>query len=190
MSNSSVAPPRAIKWDEMRHFARLRFRAVLRMCDEETIQDLVSDAITRLFRLQRQEEIRNPEALMTTLVHRLTVDYVRRFRSRGSRLEPLESVDGVEIPLPTADDPAALPADMLELFRFVVLEYFRENEISCHSLASEFFAEVNWSKVAERMQVKHNTVIKRWSRCVEKIRLLIETQSGPLWDWARAAQVV
>jgi hypothetical protein len=50
---------------------------------------------------------------------------------------------------------------MLQLFRFVVLEHFKQHDCPCHELATDFFAELSWASVARRLQVRHNTVIKR-----------------------------
>jgi hypothetical protein len=44
--------------------------------------------------------------------------------------------------------------------------------------------------VARRLQVRHNTVIKRWSRCMVQIRELAYSQRGPVWEWAREARIV
>ena len=56
--------------------------------------------------------------------------------------------------------------------------------------AALFFAEQSWSTVAERVGLRHNTVIKRWSRCMEQVRKLVRTQQGPVWEWARSVELV
>jgi hypothetical protein len=108
-------------------------------------------------------------------VDRVCVDHVRR--SVGEK-----AVAG--------DGASAIGVDMLELFRFVVLEHFKQHDAPCHELAEEFFAELSWTAVARRAQLRHSTVIRRWSRCTEQIRELAYAQRGPLWEWARAARIV
>src|SRR5262249_53978244 len=92
--------------------------------------------------------------------------------------------------LPAQDPEHQVSPDMLDLFRFVVLEHFKQNDAPCHELAVQFFAEQSWSTVARELQLKHNTVIKRWSRCMEPIRGLAYTQRGRVWEWARDAGLV
>ena len=110
-------------------------------------------------------------------------------RGPSGRLDPLAD-SGEPLELPAPDLSQEMPADMLELFRFVVLEHFRAHDVPCHELATEFFAEQSWAAVAGRLGLKHNTVIKRWSRCMAQVRALASTHQGPVWDWARAARVV
>ena len=142
-----------------------------------------------LFRLSQRETLVNPEALATTLVHRVCVDHVRRMRGPSGRLDPIPD-SGSPLEWPASDPEDDVPADMLELFRFVVLEHFQARDVACHDLAREFFAEHSWSAVAERAGLRHNTVIKRWSRCMEQVRELARSERGPVWEWARAAGVL
>ena len=145
--------------------------------------------MVRLFRLSQREALLNAEALATTLTHRVAVDHVRRMRGPSGRLEPLPDSDA-PLELPAPDPSEEVPADMLELFRFVVLEHFRTHDAPCHALAMDFFAEQSWSVVAAHLGLKHNTVIKRWSRCMAQLRSLAQGQHGAVWDWARAARIV
>jgi DNA-directed RNA polymerase specialized sigma24 family protein len=176
-------------WDTLRAYALHRIRGRLRFAPAETLEDLAQEVMVTLFRLSLRETLLNPEALATTLVHRVCVDHVRRMRGPAGRLDSLPECDSA-LELPAPDPSQAVPADMLELFRFVVLEHFRTHDVPCHALATEFFAEQSWSAVAERLGVKHNTVIKRWSRCMEQVRELARSQRGPMWEWARAARVL
>ena len=184
-TRTAVAPD----WKALRSYTHQRIRGRLRFAPAETLEDLTQEVMVTLFRLSQRETLLNPEAMATTLVHRVCVDHVRRMRGPTGRLEALPESDGpLELPAPDPSD--EVPADMLELFRFVVLEHFKTNDAPCHELAADFFAEQSWSVVAERLQLKHNTVIKRWSRCMESVRTLAGSQRGPVWEWARAARVV
>jgi len=164
-------------------------RRKLRSAPPDTLEDLAREALVTLFRLSRRETLANPDALAATLVDRVCVDHVRRLRGPAGRLDSLADADA---PLePPAHDSANAPGvDMLELFRFVVLEHFKQHDAPCHELAAEFFAEQSWSNVARRLQVRHTTVIKRWSRCMEQVRELAYAQRGPVWEWAREARIV
>jgi DNA-directed RNA polymerase specialized sigma24 family protein len=164
-------------------------RRKLRFTPDGTIEDLAQEVMVTLFRLSQREKLVNPAALATTLVHRVCVDHVRRMRGPTGRLDPLPDVDS-PLELPAHDPAHEVGADMLELFRFVVLEHFKQHDVACHELATDFFAELSWSTVSRRLQLRHNTVIKRWSRCMEQIRELTYSQRGPVWEWAREARIV
>lgn len=184
---SSAAP--ALDWDGLRGLALRRLRARLRFTSQETLEDLAQEVIVILFRMSRRETIQNAEALVTTLCHRTCVSHIRRMHGPTGRLEALPEGDSPH-ELPAPDPAQEVGADMLELFRFVVTEHFRSNDAGCLELANEFFAEHNWATVAERLGLKHNTVIKRWSRCMETVRSIARSGSGPVWEWARAVQIV
>ena len=182
-------PLGATDWKALRAFALQGLRRKLRATPASTIEDLAQEVMVTLFRLSQQEKLLNPEALTTTLVHRVYVDHVRRMRGPTGRLVPLpESDSPLELPSPDPGDEVGV--DMLQLFRFVVLEHFKQHDAPCHALAADFFGELSWAAVARRLQVRHNTVIKRWSRCMVQIRELAYSQRGPVWDWARKAGIV
>ena len=161
----------------------------MRFAPAESIEDLTQEVLVRLFRLSQRETLENPEALATTMVHRICVDHVRRMRGPSGRLDPLPEGDS-PMELPAPDPEHEVSVDMLQMFRFVVIEHFRTSDLPCHELAVDFFAELSWSAVSNRLGLKHNTIIKRWSRCMEQVRRLASAQSGPLWDWARTAGMV
>jgi DNA-directed RNA polymerase specialized sigma24 family protein len=179
----------AIDWKALRAHALQGVRRKLRFTPAGTIEDLAQEVMVTLFRLSQRERLVNPEALTTTLVHRVCVDHVRRMRGPTGRLDPLPDGDS-PLELPAQDPSHEVGADMLELFRFVVLEHFKQHDAACHELATDFFAELSWSTVARRLQLRHNTVIKRWSRCMEQVRELAYSQRGPVWEWAREARIV
>ena len=178
-----------LDWKTLRAFALQRVRRRLRFAPATTTEDLAQEVMVTLFRLSQREPLINPEALVTTLANRLCVDHVRRMRGPTGRLDPLPESD-TPLELPAQDPAHEVGADMLELFRFVVLEHFKQHDVPCHELAALFFAEQSWSSVARQQQLKHNTVIKRWSRCMEQIREVAYTQRGPVWEWAREAGIV
>jgi DNA-directed RNA polymerase specialized sigma24 family protein len=155
----------------------------------DTSEDLAREAMVTLFRLSRREKLSNPETLAATLVDRVCLDHVRRLRGPAGRLDVLLDVDAPLAP-PAGDAADETGVDMLELFRFVVLEHFEQHDAPCQELAAEFFAEQSWATVAKRLQVRHTTVIRRWSKCMEQVRELAYAQRGPVWEWARRARIV
>lgn len=164
-------------------------RRKLKAVPADTIEDLAREAMVTLFRLSRREALADPDALVTTLVDRVCVDHLRRRRGPSGRLDPIDEANAPPEP-PAREAAYAVGVDMLELFRFVVLEHFKQHDAPCHELAEEFFAEQSWTAVARRAQLRHGTVIRRWSLCTEQIRELAYAQRGPLWEWARAARIV
>ena len=161
----------------------------LRYVPPDTLEDLAREAMVTLFRLSRREALANPETLAATLVDRVCVDHVRRMRGPSGRLDPLPETD-TPLELPARDPVQEVGADMLELFRFVVLEHFKQHDAPCQELAAEFFAEQSWTAVAKRLQIRHVTVIRRWSHCMQQVRELAYAQRGPVWEWARQARIV
>lgn len=187
-SEAASTPP-IPDWPALRAYAVRRIRGRLRFAPSETVEDLAQEVMVTLFRLSQRETLVNAEAFATTLVHRVCVDHVRRMRGPAGRLDALPD-SGTPLECPAPDPSQEVPADMLELFRFVVLEHFAREDAPCHELAREFFAEHSWSAVAERLGLRHNTAIKRWSRCMERMRGWARSEQGPLWEWARSAGVV
>ena len=155
----------------------------------DTLEDLAREAMVTLFRLSRREALANPDTLAATLVDRVCMDHVRRLRGPNVRLDALPDA-GAQLRTDANAAAARASIDMLELFRFVVLEHFKQHDAPCHELAAEFYAAQSWAAVAQRLQVRHTTVIRRWSRCMEQVRELAYAQRGPVWEWAREARIV
>ena len=143
----------------------------------------------RLFRYTQRDPRVRPDELVATLARLVCRDHARRRLGARGLLHVVPDTDApLELPPPDPDRDAAV--DMLELFRFVVLEHFRQHDPASHELAEAFFAEQSWLSVARRMQLPTHKVIRRWSDGAAEIRELAYTQRGPVWEWARAAGVV
>lgn len=163
-------------------------RRKLRSAPPDTLEDLAREAMVTLFRLSRREALANPDTLAATLVDRVCMDHVRRLRGPAGRLDALEQ--DAALAATAGGAPGEAGVDMLELFRFVVLEHFKQHDAPCQELAAEFYAEQSWAAVARRLQLRHTTVIRRWSKCMEQVRELAYAQRGPVWEWARQARIV
>lgn len=176
-------------WNALGVHAQQHVRRTLRTAPPPTVDDLAREVVVRLFRYSRREKLVRPEELVGTLARVVCRDHVRRRAGVRAMLNAIPDADGpLELPPPDPEQESGV--DMLELFRFVVLEHFRQHDPACHELATEFFTEQSWSSVARRMQVHPRTIIRRWSSGMEQIRELAYTQRGPVWEWARAAGLV
>lgn len=160
-------------------------RARLRSAPAETVEDLSQEVLVTLFRLSRRERLLEPQSLVHTLAHRVCVDHIRRQRGAAGRLDPVPDADSPGEWV-RGDPSADMPTDLLELFRFLVLERFHELDAPCQDLATRFYTEQSWSTVAEQLGVRPATVIKRWARCMQQVRRLVRAQRGRLGDWARS----
>lgn len=181
--------PAAIDWDRLRATALQRLRSRLRFTPSDKLEDLAQEVVIALFQVSQRETLLNPEALLTTICHRVIVSHVRRMHGPQGRLDALPDTDS-PFELPAPDPQQEVGADMLEMFRFAVCEHFRVNDAPCLQLAHAFFAEQNWAVVSEQLGLKHNTVIKRWSRCMESVRAVAKHGTGPVWEWARSAELL
>lgn len=171
-------------WGRLRLLATQRLRARFPHAASGTLDDLSLEVLVTLFRMGRHEPLANPQVLTETLVQRVAEDHIRRMRGPAGRLDPVSEVDTAFDP---AGDMAAGPTDMLELFRFLVLQHFHEMNAPCETLASRFFAKQSWSAVGEELELRPQTAIKRWSVCMAQVRKRLQTARGPVWVWARSA---
>jgi DNA-directed RNA polymerase specialized sigma24 family protein len=137
--------------------------------DRTHLDDLVQEACIRLLRAWRRERVDDTDALAYVIAQRTWVDFIRR-RTRWRRL----FTEGEEREI-------AGPAggyewgDLGDRLRFLVLAFFdREGRTACRELAHAYFAERDWKSVAEAWHESHAAVRKRWSRCVEEVRRLMQ----------------
>jgi len=184
-SNPQAATP---DWDELRLRTMQRIRTRLRNLPPTTLEDLAQEVLVTLFRLSRREPLVNPGVLAATLADRVCVDHVRRLRGPVAAVEPLPD-PGAPLELPLADGSRGLPLDVPELLRFLIHEHLRVHDAACQGLAADFFVEQSWSAVASRLETRHPTVIKRWARCMQRVRPLVRRGAGAVWEWARAARL-
>jgi DNA-directed RNA polymerase specialized sigma24 family protein len=80
-----------------------------------------------------------------------------------------------------------LKGDLLERLEFVVVEALdRARESECKELALAWFDGRSWRDLGFAQGVEHAAVRKRWSRCLEKVRQLMDQdpQWGPLLRWS------
>jgi hypothetical protein len=154
-----------INWSDARRFIRERLASRLGGPGRPEIDDLTQEAAIRLLRASRQAEIREPAALMTTIVDRTLKDHIRRKRRWSLLVQPLTGDS-----IPDGAGPPDEPGDPQERVEFIVLEFFRNRGSECLKLAEAFFAHRTWRSVAESRGVSHAAIRKKWSRCCSVLR--------------------
>jgi len=176
-------------WGELHEQAKQHVRRTLRSADPSTVDDLAREVAVRLYRLAQRDPRARPGELLAALAQVVSRDHVRRRMGARGLLSAVAD-GGAPLELPPPDPAHDAAVDMLELFRFVVLEHFRQHDAASHELAEAFFEEQSWSNVARRLQLPTHKVIRRWSDGAAQVRELAYTQRGPVWEWARAAGIV
>lgn len=172
-------------WGALKQLAIQRLRMRLPLAGAGTLEDLALEVQVMLFRLSRREPLENAQVLADSLVQRVAMDHIRRLRGGAGRLDPVSSADTAFEPAGAATGLAA-STDMLELFRFLVLQQFHEVDAPCETLATRFYSSQSWSAVAEELELRPQTAIKRWVTCMGLARKRLQTQRGAVWDWARS----
>ena len=175
----------APEWGTLRAQTVRRLRERLPFASEGTLQDLALEVQVMLFRLSRREPLTDAAGLSASLEQRVAADHIRRLRGSTGRLDPVSTADTAFEPAGVATGLAA-STDMLELFRFLVLQQFHELDAPCEELAKRFYASQSWSAVSEELGLRPQTAIKRWTVCMGQVRKRLQSQRGAVWDWARA----
>lgn len=169
--------------------ARLRLRGFLGQAlggvSHADLDDLTQEAAVGFLRSLRREPAQSPLALMATIARRTAINFIRRRRRWALIVQP--AMDLVH----DCPDPRTHVADDLgdpeTRVRFVVLGFFREQKLSCVELAEAFFEGLAWPEVARSMGIAHDSVRKRWERCVAALRAAVKTdqQMAMLSEWAK-----
>lgn len=145
--------------------------AQLRPEERRDVEDVASEALVRLCRALRRSPPRSLEALAVTIAQRTCADYIRR-RIWTRRLHDALAREPVS--------PDGRAEDWHERFRFVVLEYFGSSP--CGSLATDYFAGLDWRSVATRNGESPDAVRQRWKRCLDRLRAAARRSGGTLFD--------
>lgn len=175
---TSPFPP--LPWDELRALAGRHARARLGIVRPEDLEDIVQMAMVRLLRASRGAPVENPRGLTSTVTDRAAKDWLRARRRWRARF--CESADpGERAPDPNAPEPGAF-GDPLERVRFTVLEYFRQADGPCAEIATAYFESRDWGSVAAAAGLAAAAVRKRWSRCVDRLRLELRGTLAPLFE--------
>jgi RNA polymerase sigma factor (sigma-70 family) len=181
MSDSTES---GLDWVAARAFLRVRLRRSLVAEDSAVIDELTQEAMVRLLRAVRRQEVRNLEALMNVIADRTRVDHIRAQRARMNVFQPMDSATA-DVP-EFRPRPAAAVEDLGARLQFAVLEYFHLHNPRCRELALHYFAERDWTDVARKTGRKPEAVRQQWSRCVKRLAAGVAGSAEPLWIWARA----
>lgn len=145
--------------------------AQLRPEERRDVEDVASEALVRLYRALRRGPPRSLEALAVTIAQRTCADHIRRRVWTRRLLDALARE-------PVSPDGRA--EDWQERFRFVVLEFF--GSTPCGSLATDYFAGLDWKSVAARNGESPDAVRQRWKRCLDRLRAAAKRSGGTLFD--------
>lgn len=178
-----------IDWEEASRFLRACLEKQLPSVPEQDLFDLVQEALVGALRTARREPVRNVRGLLHDIARKAALSYLRRrsrWRALLGRVRAYGDPPDVAAPLP----PDAF-GEPLERFRFVVLEFFRQNSPACHDLALRYFGgETTWSELAGELGRRPDAVRRQWSRCVAALRREAASGKDPsdrdnLWNWTR-----
>jgi DNA-directed RNA polymerase specialized sigma24 family protein len=167
-----------IDWVVVRATMKHAFSCRVRSEDPSVVDDLVQEGLVRLLRASRTTAIENLDAFTNTIVHRVWSDHVRRRASWRRLFDPLD--EGTErtsaAPPPPADFETGSPVSRI---RFIVIEFFPTRRSACLPLAAEYFRELDWCRVAERMGRSHAAIRQQWKRCVDALRTAVAADAVP-----------
>lgn len=167
-----------IDWDTTRTRMKLAFSGHVHFEDRSLVDDLTQEGLVRILRASRTTQIENLDAFLNTVVRRVWIDHVRRRASWRRIFDPLE--DGTERDAaapPTAAEPES--GTPVSRTRFLVMEFFRTRKSACLPLASEYFHELDWNQVAERLGRSHAAIRQQWKRCVDALRTAVSVDAVP-----------
>jgi RNA polymerase sigma factor (sigma-70 family) len=181
----SISQEIEIDWDQTRRQLRDRISRKLQGFSRTDLEDATQEALVRMLRACRSEEIRSPAALATSIADRTAVDWIRRRKVTRVREREMTDQD-LNRPGPRIEEDT-VPGDPVERIRFLVLEFFHQHNQGCWELARVYFGgNQDWKMVSQAQGIGHDTVRARWSRCVAQLRK--HASQHPefvlLYDWA------
>lgn len=164
-----------IDWTAATRTMRRMIAARTYRCDAATIDDLTQEALVRLDRVARKEEIRELEAMMHHVARLTVLDHISRMRRRRTEVD-LVNAEGLDN---GAARTAALTRAVATLLRF----FEQEGLARCAELARALHAGVEWAEVAASHARTPEAVRKEWSRCAAAARQAIGSAGGLLSEW-------
>src|SRR5258705_6621502 len=167
--------PAHIDWAAATRTMRRMIAARTYQCDAATIDDLTQEALVRLARVARKEEIRELEAMMHHVARLTVLDHITRMRRRRPQVE-LDDAVGL-------DDGATRAAAMVRAVATLLRFFEQEGLARCAELARAFLAGVDWAEVAATRTRTPEAVRKEWSRCAAAARQAIGSAGGLLSGW-------
>jgi len=162
--------------------ARLQFRRLIPVrlgrCSEADLEDLVSEAVVKLYRTSREQPIINLSGLMVIIARRTVADEIRRRRRNRRHFVDLQ-IDQLidQLSAPAMADP------WMERLWFLMVEYFRSCKAPCLSLALLYQELGNWNPVAERVGKSGDAIRQQWSRCARQFAAAFARNREAFEDW-------
>lgn len=167
---------RAIDWLLVRRRARLILGALSQPEDRDDLDDLAQEACVRFLRAIRLEAHHNPGGLLTVVVKRTWVDYLRR-KTRARRGLRAAAEDATHAPPPVpgpVDDVGA--TDRLQRIVEAVLEAHGAGDDV--PLLRAYLGGRDWLVVSRELGTGYASVRKRWSRTLAKLRRIVAEDPG------------
>jgi DNA-directed RNA polymerase specialized sigma24 family protein len=164
-------------------FLRRRIATLARGRWASEVEDVAMEAWVTLDRVLRREPARNLDALMMRIARFRWLDFVAS-RGRDASLEPLDDEAGDALPPPPP--PPSVDPRLLELVRFLTVEFFlRSGAEACAQLARYWFEGRNHAEIGREQGEQRNTIAKRWERCRRNvIEAFQKDLPGPLREFA------
>ena len=184
-SRNLTAPSESqIDWNAARSFLTAAVRHRLRGRPLEETEELVSEAIVRLYRVSLRERVLNPEALMNRLADCVVADYFRR-ESRWRRCFESLSAKALQV-ADLGGRPDWCYGEPEERLVLMALEFFDRSGTSCRELAREVIGRSRrtWREVAASLGRTEAAVRQQWSRCLKDLRKAAAESEGLLRAWA------
>lgn len=157
-----------IEWSTASRSMRRMIAARLFRPEPSVVDDLTQEALIRLMRIARTQDVRNVEATMRHVVYWTVGDHLRRHTNDASLDDVGEHADGD-------------PAWAMQRAASTVLRFFESiGRGECSDRTRDLLAGLTWNDVAERDARSADAVRQEWSRCAKQFRAAYPS-SAPLF---------
>ena len=170
-----------IDWERSRTLLRAQIRAHLGRCEETQLGDLAHEGLVILLRLARREGGADLDRRVKTVARSVATNEIRRRKRRRSRRADWDHNLEHILRLPEAE--GGEWDDSLRELWFLLLEFFRVKNASCHSLAMTYAELGDWKAAGERLGLGFEAVRRQWSSCAGLFRAELRRDPGQFRDW-------
>lgn len=169
----------AIDWGAIRNKVVGFLRYQLAGRDPAEIEDLASEVILELLKEDRETGLKKPESYALIKAGSRLIDRYRREGRWKKIVQPMTAATMEVVGLASLGDP-------IERFRFVVKELLFGDDV-CAPLITAFLDGFSGPEIARKLGITHDNVRTRKTRCLRKLRELLESSSD--W-WLLREQVI
>ena len=175
-----------IDWHQALRFFKKTLARLIGQADEYLIDSLASDAALRLIRVARREQIKNVEAMMTTIAYRAYQDWKRKVAGAPTTvsIEATDDEEGLQVPDPTSShSPSDVELASPEWTTFKALELIDQvTGADCREyLKAYYLEEKDHPDIARDLGITALAARKRKSRCEATLaRWIDEHRAHPM----------